>query len=64
MILGARAHLHIIFQIDVFVRNPLSPKGGFGIFDPLHVAKDLCVSLPLAFHAGQTYELVSLMRKD
>ena len=64
MILGARAHLHTILKNGVYVRNPSSPKGGFGIFDPLHVAKDLCVSLPFAFHAGQTYELVSLVRKD
>lgn len=64
MRLRARAHLHTTFQSRVNVRNPSSPKGRFGIFDPLHVAKDLCVSLPFAFHAGQTYELVSLVRKE
>lgn len=64
MKLRASAHLHTTFKSRVNVLNPSSPKGGFGIFDPLHVAKDLCVSLPFAFHAGQTYELVSLVRKD
>lgn len=64
MRLRARAHLHTILKIGVYVRNLSSPKGGFDIFDPLHVAKDLCVSIPFAFHAGHTYELVSLVRKD
>jgi len=64
MRLKERAHLHTTFKSRINVRNPSSPKGGFGIFDHLHVANDLCVSLPFSFHAGQTYELVSLVRKD